>query len=206
MCAHIQSTLWVSTSYIVLMATNTLEPMMQFTTSLPPLCEMLASAWDENNLTTFNPFHWRIDIVFTKYGIHTLGNIIIANLTWIDLFPRSVITQRSIASNVAQPKEKSYDNRHPIDQFLPLPIEVFGCLHKNVDVFLHNYANAIWSLKGPESPHLSTLVIFLRQNGFIPLQRMQTSFILNRTVVISLVTSRLPPFQDTPPIATIDLL
>jgi hypothetical protein len=31
--------------------------------------------------------------------------------------------------------------------FLLLAIEVFGCLHKHADVFLHNYANAIWSLK-----------------------------------------------------------
>jgi hypothetical protein len=133
--------------------------------------------------TTFNSFHWQIDIVFTKYGIHTLGNIVIVNIMWVDLFPRSCITQIFVASDVVQPKEKSYDNRHPIDQFFPLPIEVFGCLHKNVDVFLHDYPNAIWSLKGPESPHLSTLVIFLCQNGFIPLQRMQTSFILNRTIV-----------------------
>jgi hypothetical protein len=26
---------------------------------------------------------------------------------------------------------------------LPLEIEVFGCLHKHVDVFLHDRANAI---------------------------------------------------------------
>jgi hypothetical protein len=46
-CAHIPSTLWVSTSYVVLMATNILEPMMKFVTPLPPLCEMLISTWDE---------------------------------------------------------------------------------------------------------------------------------------------------------------
>jgi hypothetical protein len=66
----------------------------------------------------------------------------------------------------------SYHNWHPIDQLFPLTIEVFGCLHKHVDVFLHDYANAIWSLKGQESLHLSILVIFLHQNFLITLQKM----------------------------------
>jgi hypothetical protein len=37
----------------------------------------------------------------------------------------------------------------------PLTMEVFGCLHKHVDVFLHKCANAIWSLKGQEGSYLS---------------------------------------------------
>jgi len=56
---------------------------------------------------------------------------------------------------------RTYYNRHRIDQFLPLTIEVFGCLHKHSNVFLHNCANAICSLKGIEGLHLSTLVTFL---------------------------------------------
>jgi hypothetical protein len=52
-CAHISLTLWVSTSYVMLIATNTQEPMMQFITALLPLCEMLASMWDENNYMCF---------------------------------------------------------------------------------------------------------------------------------------------------------
>jgi hypothetical protein len=42
-CAHIPSTLWVSTFYVVLMTTNALEPMMQFMTPLLPLHKMLVS-------------------------------------------------------------------------------------------------------------------------------------------------------------------
>jgi hypothetical protein len=37
--------------------------------------------------TMFNVFCGQIDIVFTKYGIHTLVDIIIANPTQTDLFP-----------------------------------------------------------------------------------------------------------------------
>ncbi len=74
--------------------------------------------------------------------------------------------------DATQTKERSYHNWHPTDQFLPLAIEVFGYLHKHVDVFLHDYANAIWSLKRTKGPHLS--------KASITLQRMQVSSILNR--------------------------
>jgi hypothetical protein len=51
---------------------------------------------------------------------------------------------------LAQGKKKCYYNWHPTDQFLPFVIEVFCCLHKHVDLSLHDCANAIWSLKGLE--------------------------------------------------------
>jgi len=87
-----------------------------------------------------------------------------------------------------------------------LAIEVFGCLHKHVDVFLHNYVNAIWSLKRLEGLHLSTLVTFFRQKVLITLQRMQMPSIVSRAIVVGLTISQLPPLQDTPPITTTDLL
>jgi hypothetical protein len=72
--------------------------------------------------------------------------------------------------------------------------------------FLHNCANAIWSLKGTEGFHLSTLVTFLRKKVSITLQRMQTSSILSRVIAVGLTTSRLPPLQYTLPITMADLL
>jgi len=63
---------------------------------------------------------------------------------------------------VAQTKEWSYFDQHPAHQFLPLAIEVSGCLHKNVDVFLHDCANAIWSLKELEGLHISVLITFFQ--------------------------------------------
>ncbi len=77
-----------------------------------------------------------------------------------------------IAFDVTQAKEKNYRNRHPTNQILHLAIEVFGCLHKHAYVFLHDYANTIWSLKGPEGLHLFVLIIFFRQKISITLQRM----------------------------------
>jgi hypothetical protein len=52
-CAHIPSTLFVSIFYIVFIAMNALKAMMQFVTPLPPLHEMLASMWDNNNCMHF---------------------------------------------------------------------------------------------------------------------------------------------------------
>jgi hypothetical protein len=104
--------------------------------------------------------------VFTKDGIHTLVNVVIVNPTRADLLPRSCTTQGLVASDATQAKEKSYRNGHPIDQFVPLTIEVFGCLHKHVDMILHNCIDAIWSLKGPEGHHISTSIIFLRKFFF----------------------------------------
>jgi hypothetical protein len=85
--------------------------------------------------TTFNSSRRQFDIVLTKNGICTLADIIIADPTRMDLLPQSCTTQRFVASDVTQVKEMSYRSPHPIDQFFPLAIEVFGCLHKHVDVF-----------------------------------------------------------------------
>ncbi len=73
-------------------------------------------------------------------------------------------------------------------------------------MFLHNCANAIWNLKGLKSPPLSILVFFFQQIISITLQRLQTSSILCRTVVVSLTISWFPPFYDTFPISMTDLL
>jgi hypothetical protein len=52
-CAHIPLILWVSTSYVALIATNALKPMMWFVTFLSPLHEMLIFTWDEKNYMHF---------------------------------------------------------------------------------------------------------------------------------------------------------
>jgi hypothetical protein len=115
-------------------------------------------------------------------------------------------SQGFVPSNATQAKEKSYHNRHPTNQFLPLTIEAFGCLHKHANVFLYDYINVIWSLKGTKGLHLSTLVTFLRKKVLITLQRMQASSILSEAIAIGLITSQLPPLQNTSPITTTDLL
>jgi hypothetical protein len=70
----------------------------------------------------------------------------------VDLFLQSCTTQGFATFDAIQAKEKNYRDWHPTNQFLPLAIEIFSCLHKHVDAFLHYCANVIWSLKGPEGP------------------------------------------------------
>jgi hypothetical protein len=101
--------------------------------------------------------------VLTKDGIHTLADVVIVDPTRTYFLLGSCAIQGFVAFDVIQTKEKNYCNRHHIDQFLPLAIEAFGWLTLHVDVFLHGYVNAIWSLKETEGLHLSTLVTFLRQ-------------------------------------------
>jgi len=100
--------------------------------------------------TTFKFSHWQVNIVFTKADICILIDIIIANPMWTNLFPQSCAIQELKIFNVAQAKERRYRDQHLIDQFFPWAIEIFEYLHKQADVFLHDRANAIWSLKGPK--------------------------------------------------------
>jgi hypothetical protein len=66
---------------------------------------------------------------------------------------------------------------------------VFGSLDKQVDVLLHDYANAMWNFKRLKGFPLFVLVIFIYQKISIILQMMQTSSILNWAVAVGLVTS-----------------
>jgi len=134
----------------------------------------------------------------TKDGIRTLVNIVIIDSTHANLLPQWCTIQKKIAPNsVAQTKQKSYCNQHPINLFLPLIIEIFGCPHKQANIFLHNCANAIWSFKRPKGLFLFILVPFLHQFFLITLQRMQATSILNWVVMVNLTTFRLPSFQYT---------
>jgi hypothetical protein len=60
--------------------------------------------------TTFNSFCWRVDIMFTNDGIHTLVDVVITEPTQANLFPWSCTTQGFGTSDVAQAKEMSYCN------------------------------------------------------------------------------------------------
>jgi hypothetical protein len=65
-----------------------------------------------------------------------------------------------VAFKATQTKKKNYHDRHPTDHFFLFIIEVFICLDKQVDVFLHDYTNAMWNFKGPKGLSLFILVTF----------------------------------------------
>jgi len=73
---------------------NTHEPMMQFLNTFIAIVWNVGFhvGWKQRHALpsiTFNSFRWWIDIVFIKYNIHTLANIVIADVTQADLLPRS---------------------------------------------------------------------------------------------------------------------
>jgi hypothetical protein len=124
----------------------------------------------------------------------------------MDLLPQSCVIQGFATFNAIQVKKRTIATNTPLINSSLLVIEVFGCLHEHVDVFLHDYVNVIWSLKRLEGLHLSTFVTFFHQKVLITLQKMQASSILSLAVVVGLVISQLSPLQDTPPITMADLL
>jgi hypothetical protein len=69
--------------------------------------------------------------MFTKDGIHILINVVICDSTCVDLFLWSCTTQKFIASNVTQIKEKNYYNQHPINQFFLSLTEILD-VYKNM--------------------------------------------------------------------------
>jgi len=80
---------------------------------------------------------------------------------------------------------------------------LFAQTNKNLCTWL--YGNVTWSTKWLEGYPL-LLWLFFCQIISITLQKIQTSSILTQEITIGLATFELPPFQDPPPIPTIDLL
>ncbi len=103
--------------------------------------------------------------MLTKDDIHTLANVVIPNLMQIDLFP-NLAQPKDLLPPIDSNKKKTYYNQHPIDQFFPLEIKIFECLHIQANVFLHNSANVVWNLKGLESLHIFCLDYFSSLKDF----------------------------------------
>ncbi len=56
--------------------------------------------------------------MFTKDNIRALGDIVIVDPMQVDLLPQFCAIQGFVTFDVTQANERSYRNRHPIDQFL----------------------------------------------------------------------------------------
>lgn len=98
------------------------------------------------------------DIVLFIDRVHTLFDVVIVDLTWIDLVSRTTISKGVVRTIVTQAKDGFYHDRHPKDMFLPFVVEIFDCLHqqKKKDL-IHWCANMTWLAKGIESIPLSIL-------------------------------------------------
>jgi hypothetical protein len=61
--------------------------------------------------------------VFTKYGIHTLTDLVIANPMRVYLFSQLCATQKFAIFDATQAIKKGFHDQHLIDQFFLLTIE-----------------------------------------------------------------------------------
>ncbi len=80
---------------------------------------------------------WHVDIILSTDGHCTLANMVITNLTWIDMIYQVALFCGMVVTIAAQAKDGLYHNQHLIYTFLFLAIEVFGCLHWKTNYFHH---------------------------------------------------------------------
>jgi hypothetical protein len=79
-----------------------------------------------------------------------------------------------------QAKVVSYYNKHLDDDFISLIVKILGCLHHQVNNFLHQHANVTWSMKGFGGPFLLIIRSFYRQGLSMAFQRVQSLIVLHR--------------------------
>jgi hypothetical protein len=86
---------------------------------------------------------WRqVDIIITKDNFWTLANIVIGNPTRTDL-AQWISTMTTYAMMMAaQDKARSYTKQVPRNDFIPLAIETYSCLHLCFDSFLFSCVHA----------------------------------------------------------------
>jgi len=74
--------------------------------------------------------------VLTKDEICTLIDSVISDPMHVDLLLQSCTTQGFANSNATRTEENNYCDQHLTNQFFPFAIEIFGCLHKQTNMFL----------------------------------------------------------------------
>ncbi len=77
-----------------------------------------------------------VDIVIIKDNFQTMADIVIADPTCLDLVKHASTMTMHVTIVTIQDKARSYTKWAPRDDFIPLAIETYGCLHPRFDSFL----------------------------------------------------------------------
>jgi hypothetical protein len=67
--------------------------------------------------------------------------------------------------------------------FLPFTIEIFDCLHQQVNNYFHQSSDMKWSTKCSNGPSLAFLHAFYKQRVSIALQRVEATSIFRHVVI-----------------------
>jgi hypothetical protein len=86
--------------------------------------------------------------------------------------------------------------------FFLLVIEIFGCLHQQVESFLHWCANIAWNVKG----FSFYLCSFYKQRLSMALQQTQATFILKHVLIINEDFFRVIFFPNVVPFSLFNML
>jgi hypothetical protein len=102
-------------------------------------------------------------------GICTLVDVIIVDPTHANHVSQAISFRGVAMTIVAHAKVVSYYDQRPEDDFVLLAIEIFRCLHQQVDNFLHRCANISWLVKDKKGPPLSILRSIYKQKVLVAL-------------------------------------
>jgi hypothetical protein len=130
-------------------------------------CNFHIEKWSSRTKRGFSPFPhhtWRqMDIIITRDNFQTLTNIVIANPTHTNLVQHASTTIVYATIVVVQDKTQSYIEQVPRDDFIPLAIETYGCLHPRFDSFLTSCVHAYMAHHQQTSLVPSMLIFHYRQ-------------------------------------------
>ncbi len=91
---------------------------------------------------------------------------------------------------------KDFTTNDSMDAFLPLDIEVYSCLHWQVDNCFHWCVNMVWSTKRIGDLPLTVLCAVYRQKVSITLHGTQITSILKHVIIASNGSSKLTTFSS----------
>jgi hypothetical protein len=132
-------------------------------------------------------------------------DLVITNLTSTNMVQQTSTTTTHATTMVAQEKTQSYVEQAPNNDFIPLAIEMYGCLHFHFHLFLIVCAWTTIMRHQQSSLVPSTFISHYRQHVSIALQHAQAITIFQRATTLGRGSSSLPHMIASAPSSLIDL-
>jgi hypothetical protein len=82
----------------------------------------------------------QVDILIIRNGFRTLLDVIIVDMTHLNMVQQTSMTITHAMVMVVLEKSRTYAKRTLGDDFIPFAIEMYGCLHFCFDSFLTTYS------------------------------------------------------------------
>jgi hypothetical protein len=146
-----------------------------------------------------------MDILINRNNFQTLMDVIIVNLICINMVQWTLTMTTFTTMMVAQEKTWSCIERTLGNDFIPLAIETYGCLHFCFDSFFTTCAHTSIAHHQRFSLIPSMLVSYYWQCMSIALQHVQAIAIIQWVVPLGQGSSLLPHIKSSAPMAVANL-